>query len=99
MKATSRWRVDRARHVALEDALLALDPRVRNRYRGQQALGVGMLRTGEQRPLVGVFDDLAEIHHGDAVADMLDHRQVVGDEQVGELELLLQSKHWWIIDQ
>jgi hypothetical protein len=30
--------------------------------------------------LVGELDDLAEIHDRDAVADVLDHRKVVGDE-------------------
>jgi hypothetical protein len=29
-------------------------------------------------------------HHGDAVADALDHRQIVRDEQVGKVELVLQ---------
>ena len=31
-----------------------------------------------------------EIHHRDARADVLDHRQIVRDEQVGEAEFLLQ---------
>ena len=31
-----------------------------------------------------------EVHHRDAVADVLDHRQVVRDEDVGQAELLLQ---------
>ena len=35
------------------------------------------------------LDDLAEVHDGDAVAHPLDHRKVVGDEQVREEELLL----------
>jgi hypothetical protein len=33
---------------------------------------------------------VAEVHHRDAVADVLDHREVVGDEQVREAELLLE---------
>ena len=49
-----------------------------------------MLRLREERARVGELDDLAEIHHRDAVADVLDHREVVGDEQVGEAEFLLQ---------
>ena len=49
-----------------------------------------MLRPGEQVALVGELDDLAEIHHRDAVADVLDHREVVGDEEIGEPELALQ---------
>ena len=36
------------------------------------------------------LDDLAEVHHGDVVADVLDHRHVVRDEQVGQAELALQ---------
>ena len=47
-----------------------------------------------QRVLVKLFptrylDDMAQVHHCDAVADVPDHRQVVGDEQVGEIELVL----------
>ncbi len=33
------------------------------------------------------FADLAEVHHLDAVADVLDHGEVVGDEHQGETEL------------
>ena len=36
------------------------------------------------------LDDLAEIHDRNAVADVLDHPQIVRDEQIGEPELLLQ---------
>ena len=39
---------------------------------------------------VGDLDDLAEVHHGDPVADVADHREVVRDEDVGEAELALQ---------
>jgi hypothetical protein len=38
-------------------------------------------RVGEQGLLVGVFDNLAEIHDGDAMADVLDDREIVRDEQ------------------
>ena len=33
---------------------------------------------------------LAHIHHSDPVRDVLDHRQVVGDEKVCQVELLLE---------
>ena len=52
-----------------------------------------MLRPREQRALVGVFDDAAEIHHGDAVADVLDHRQIVRDEKISEPQFALQIHH------
>ena len=37
-----------------------------------------------------ILDQLADVHHRHAVADVLDHAQVVGHEQVGQPELLLQ---------
>jgi len=36
------------------------------------------------------FDEFAEIHHGHPVGDVLDHREVVGDNEVGKPELLLE---------
>ena len=36
------------------------------------------------------LDDRAEVHDGDAIRDVAHHRQVVGDEEVRELELVLQ---------
>ncbi len=60
------------------------------RHRGSAC---GVQRREEERFLVGVFDDLAEIHHGDAVADVLDDGQIVGDEEIGQPLLLLQPHH------
>ena len=39
------------------------------------------------------LDEPPEIHHADAVGDVRDHREVVGDEEVGEAELALQVLH------
>ena len=36
------------------------------------------------------FDDPPEVHHGDPVRHMPDHGQIVGDEDVGDPELLLE---------
>ena len=36
------------------------------------------------------FDDLAEIHHHDALADVFDDGEVVRDEEIGDAALLLQ---------
>ena len=38
------------------------------------------------------FDDLAQIHHGDAVADMTDDCDVVGDEEHRQIELPLECQ-------
>src|SRR6266478_4590593 len=38
----------------------------------------------------GAFDDFPAIHHQHVVADVFDHGEIVGDEEVGELELVLE---------
>jgi len=43
-----------------------------------------MTGPGEDNSFVGGLDDAPEIHHRDAVADMLDHREVVRDEKIGQ---------------
>jgi hypothetical protein len=47
-------------------------------------------RVGEQRAPVRELDDSAKVHHRDARGDVLHHRQVVGDEDIGEAEAPLQ---------
>ena len=46
-----------------------------------------MLRAGVEHVRGGYLDDLAEIHHPNPIAEVLHHGQVVGDEQVGQVEL------------
>ena len=58
--------------------------------RRQQRPAIGMARRGEQRLRVRGLDDAAEIHHGDAVGDVLHHGEIVRDEDVGEAEPVLQ---------
>ena len=82
VKAAARRRVDRARHVPLQDDPLFGSRRVGDRDGRQQGLGVGVLRPGEEIGLVGEFDDLAEIHDRDATADVLDHGEIMRDEQI-----------------
>ena len=61
-----------------------------NRDRREQRLGVWVRRRAVDLVPRADLDDLAEIHHGDAIGDVADDGQVVGDEQVGEPELVLQ---------
>ena len=56
---------------------------------GEQAPGVGMARVAEDLARgVPVSTIRPATHHGDAVADLLDHREVVRDEEVGDPERL-----------
>ena len=49
-----------------------------------------MARRGEERARVGDLDDAPEVHHRHPRRDVAHHRQVVGDEYIGEAEALLQ---------
>ena len=90
MQMAAGRRIDRARHVALQDGAVAPRARARHRDRGQQRLRIGVARVGEQFVGRRGLDDAAEIHHGDAVGDVLHHREIVRDEDVGEAEPPLQ---------
>ena len=57
-------------------SVAAAQRRMRCRHRGNQRLGVGVQRLGVERPLIRKLDDLAQIHHGDAVTDVLDDREI-----------------------
>ena len=90
MEAASGGRVERGGDVALQDDPRALPLRVGHRHRGEERLRVGV-----KRPVVQLFalrrlDDLAQVHHRDAVADVLHDRKVVRDEEVRDAVLALQ---------
>ena len=51
------------------------------RLGGEQRLGVGMLRRGEDSRDRAGLDDAAVLHHGDVVGDLAHDAEIVGDEQ------------------
>ena len=85
-------RIQWARDIAAQDdsLSLSLDCRVRNRHGGKKRLGVGVLRVGVYLLSGGDLHDLAQVHDGDALADVPDDREIVGDEQVRHAHLGLQ---------
>src|ERR1700748_2392089 len=62
----------------------------RGRASAEQDLGIGMAAPIEE--IVGAcgLDDLAAIEHHDTVRDIADYREIVRDEQIGDLPGLLQ---------
>jgi antitoxin component HigA of HigAB toxin-antitoxin module len=90
MEAAAFRRVERAGHIPREDDAFALDRRVRDGDSGHQCLGIGVHRVTEQFLARGQFDHLAQVHDRDPVGDVLHNAQVVGDEQVRQVELTLQ---------
>ena len=93
VEAAAVGRVGRRRDVAGEDdplALVAAD-RVGHRHGRQQRLGVRVRRAGgTRRRGVPTSTISAEVHHRDAVAEVLDDGEVVGHEQDREAEAPLQ---------
>ncbi len=92
MEDTAARRLGGIRNLTLQnDALLGgIGTRVRLRHGRKKRFRIWMARLVEQRARIGNFHQSTEIHDADAIGDMLHHRQVMGDEQVGQAELILQ---------
>ena len=70
----------RPRHRAL-DLLEPAAARLGLRDGAQQALGIGVARPAQQLRARALLDDLARVHDGHAVGHLVDHAEVVRDEQ------------------
>src|SRR5215475_5063291 len=92
MEHTSSWRIQRAGHLSREEYPLSLHVyyRVGYGYGGQERLGIGVERVSIDLVPLRDLDDVAQVHHRHPIADVPYHRQIVGDEQVRQVELLLQ---------
>jgi len=77
-------------------------------------VGIGMHGLGEQPSRRGGFDDLAEVHDRNVVADVSNHCKVVGNEEIGKTQIVLQffekvedlclyrnveCRHWFVENQ
>ena len=87
-RASLRW-VQDARQVAFEHDLALGDLRVGDRHRGEQGLGVRVVRRREESLGRTTLHDLAEVHHDDAVGEITHNAQVVADEEQRRLVLAL----------
>ena len=82
MEMAAGRRIERRGDLAL-DRLEAAPADVDPRHLLEQGAGVGMVRPGEQRLGRRGLHDAAEIHDHHPIRDVLDHAEVVADEQVG----------------
>ena len=90
MEAATRRDVRRIGQYVAEADIRNAAPGLGGQHRGEQRLGVGMLRRAEQILDRRLFDDAPEIHDGDAAREMLDHREVVADEDIAQAEVASQ---------
>src|SRR5215207_4725915 len=83
MEVAAAWRGKRRGDLALDRR--ECSPAIRDAGNFlEQGHSVGMVGLREECIRRSAFDDAAEIHDSDPVADMLHHSQIVTDEEVGE---------------
>ena len=85
--------VERARHIACQhDPLRAYAPaRDRRAARPTAAPEYRDASAGIEFAAGGDLNDLAEIHHGDAMRDMAHDREIVCDEEIGRPKICCMS--------
>src|SRR6266508_122106 len=89
MEHTTRRRLGGARDLALEaDARPLFAPE--RRYGGEERLGVGVVRRVEDGLRVAQLHQPPEVEDCDAVRDIADDAEVVGDEEIGHALLGLE---------
>ena len=95
MEVAAGWGIGRVGDIALQNdaAAFPLPLGVRRRDRREQGLRIGMRRRIEYPVAFADFDNPAEIHHGDPVADVAHHRQVMRDHHVGQAQPFFQVGH------
>ena len=89
VKRATGGRVDRRGRVTEEDDPLtgSFHLWVRGRDGADEGAGVRVAWTFDHVDGGAQFNDLAEVHHGDAIRDVFYHRQIVGDEDKRQMHL------------
>src|SRR5687768_9626520 len=84
------WRCCGAGNVAGQHDALTTALRVRLGHCRKQGARVRMARLANHGSCLTQLDDTPEIHHRNPIAHVLDHTQIVGNEQVREAQSFLQ---------
>ena len=92
VKVAARRGFARTRNVTREDDPLAFrtPSGVRSGYGREKGSGVGMPRIPIEILRIRHLDHPTQIHHGDPITHVLDEREVVRDEEVGEAQIPLE---------
>ncbi|VTR68114.1 hypothetical protein DESC_690051 [Desulfosarcina cetonica] len=91
VKPTAGRQVHGAGNVAPENQSLPVTAaRVGKRHGRDEKTGIGMAGAPENIIRMTQFNGLAQEHHADPVGDVAHHPEIVGDEQVGQLQAFLQ---------
>ena len=86
---TTRGSIDGAWDITLQNGFIPFQTRIRGRHSCEQAFRVGMLSVRENLTFLSELDDAPQIHHGDAITDVFNDRQIVRNKEVGQSEFSL----------
>lgn len=89
MEVTAWGRVNGAGHSSLQDDPFLFYIGIGDRSRGEQGFSVRVKGSAKDRFGRVQFNHLAQVHHGDAVTNVLNHTQIMGDEEVCETKFTL----------
>lgn len=92
MESAASGRVERTGYLPLEEKSppSPLHWRVGDRSGRKQSVGVRVKSFTKEGVRRTHLDDFSEVHDGNSIADMPNHREVVSDEQIGQPEAGLQ---------
>src|SRR5262249_3301328 len=84
MEWAARWRIERTRHLSAQDDPFALGARRGHRNGREKRAAIGVPRICEQSFVRSDLDDAAEMHHRNAVGNVLHHPEIVRNEYVSQ---------------
>ena len=93
MERAARRRVERIRHLAGDRRPRRARSSARSGTASSSIRVYGCCGAPNSAPRRRQLDDAAEVHDADAVGDVVDDREVVRDEEVGEAQPPLQVAH------
>ena len=89
VEAAALGRISRRGDIALKHYAVHLHIGIRVRNCREESLGIGVEGVGEDVLLVTELNHSTKVHNADLIRDELNYRQIVRNEEVGEVHRLL----------
>jgi len=77
-------------YITSQNYSIGFSIQIGNRDGGEQRLGIRVPGADVYIPVGGHLDYFTQIHDGNSVTDILHHCQIMGDDDIGQVELILQ---------
>ena len=89
VESAAAGRIERRGHLSCKNNFVVLQVRMVWENCGEQCLGVRMQDIAEQFFSGSVIDNLSQVHHGCLMSHVPDRRQIMRDQQIGDIVTLL----------